>query len=59
MTHVEFELYHSFQINVEITHCHDNGDDDVVDDDDDDDDGDHESSCRQNVEIRQKCNVRR
>ena len=45
MTHVEFELYHSFQINVEIRHCHDNGDDDVVDDDrddvvDDDDDDD-------------------
>ena len=50
---------------MEIRQCHDNGDDDRVDDDgdgvvdDDDDDGDHESSCRQNVEIRQKCNARR
>ena len=50
---------------MEIRQCHDNGDDDRVDDVgdgvvvDDDDDDDHESSCRQNVEIRQKCNVRR
>ena len=47
---------------MEIRQYRDNGDDDVVDDDAGDvvdDDGDHESSCRQNVEIRQKCNARR